>query len=182
MLQTYTEAQMLQYWKRRLGLIAPAAAESAEEPSDLTELDRRLLDDIRAWYAQVLRTAPADAVPVADLASEAVVLMCGEGMACVRLPDRGTRLMELMLEGWEHPLRIFAAPGSDLARLQRYPWTRGTPDDPAAILMPGRLEIYGVPPGQPEIRELLMVAAPTEGFTLDPALLRNAQLLVGAGN
>lgn len=179
MLQTYTEAQMLRYWKRRLGLIAPDTPEAAEALTDLTEMDRRLLDDIEAWYAELLRTAPAGDVPVEDLASEAVVLMRGEGVATVRLPDRGARVVEVMLEGWNNPLRIFAAPHSDLARLQRYVWTRGTPDDPAAILLPGRLEIYGVPPGEPQLRELLMVARPEAGFALNPALLRNAQLLVG---
>lgn len=175
MLKTYTEAEILQYWKRRLGL---AAADAPSPSSDLTELDARLLGDIQSWYANLLATAPPQCVPLANLAAEAEILSAADGMATLRLPDRGVRPVQLRMEGWDAPVRTFVGPHSDVARLQRYRWTRATPADPAAILLPGRLEVYGLPDATPCVAELLMTAYPDDGYVLDPALLSRSTLLI----
>lgn len=59
MLKRYSEQEMLDYWKGRLGIsVSPAVAGYR----DRTALDRKILDEVDLWYEEMLQSAPFDKV------------------------------------------------------------------------------------------------------------------------
>lgn len=171
----FSEQQMLQYWKSRLGL---AATYGTQPASDLSALDRKLSDDIAVWYESLLATAPEGTVPDADFHSVARIKEICSGGVVIDLPADGRRLLSLRMEGWSRTLRNFAAPRSDADRLQNDPLTRADTDDPVAVLHPRCVEVFGCG-DNPVLAELRMTCAPVGGgYELDARLLRDSELLL----
>lgn len=171
----FTEEQMLQYWKTRLGLAATCGTQPA---SDLSALDRKLGDDIAVWYEGLLATAPEGAVPDADFHSAARMREICSGGVVIELPSDGRRLLALKMEGWSRTLRVFAKPRSDADRLQNDPLTRADVDDPVAVLHPRCVEVFGCG-DSPKLEELRMTCQPSGGgYELDAQLLRDSVLLL----
>ena len=80
MLKRYSEQEMLDYWKGRLGIsVSPAVAGYR----DRTALDRKILDEVDLWYEEMLQSAPFDKVPVSDMA---------EAVSCRRLTDNSVEI------------------------------------------------------------------------------------------
>lgn len=194
MLRRFTEEEMLDYWKRRLGL---ALSPGVTGVSDHNGLDLKLLDDIRTWYADILQTAPPQLVNCENLASEATVTLLDENCMEVTVPERGTRFVAIRLKAWDRPVERTVAPGSPAARLQTDPLASATVDSPVVVEGVHRLFVYGlpgagetepqysgavgIPPHRPapEIESLVMAAFPADGsYVFDPGILRHSRLLL----
>lgn len=193
MLRKYTEQEMLSYWKRRMGL---EASGSVGGEKNLTELDRKLLDDIDIWYADLLENAPADRVPTEDVATEVSCRYTSENSALITLPPRGVRMVSVKMADWSSDEVESYSIYSDVARLQRNRLTRADTDSPVVLRRPGHLEVHGLrspleegisprgafvgPVGStPQLESLTMVVRPEAGtYVLDPTLLRRSSLLI----
>lgn len=190
MLKTFTEQEMLDYWKRRLGL---ASSPGVEGTGYDNRLDLKLTDDIRAWYADLLHTAPRHLLPVEDLGDEISARLSGDNCLEITIPERGIRFVSLKLADWPARVDFTYPPEGIHARMQLDSTTRATPDRPVVVGCHHRLMAYGLPSGMPgaesgaakappfrplpEIDLLEMVAAPADGtYRLDEALLLTAQL------
>lgn len=182
---------MLHYWKRRMGL---ATDPDVEGTGIDNSLDAKLRDDIRAWYADLLLTAPANLLPAEDLRDEASAKGAGDNCMEITFPERGVRFISLKLADWPARVDFTYSPESLRARMQHNPFTRATPDRPVVVSHRRRLMAYGLKSGLPlpeegneakappfrplpEIEILEMVAAPADGsYCLDEALLLSSQL------
>lgn len=183
MLKTFTETEMLDYWKRRLGLKASPAVVGHK---DYTALDKKLLDEIEIWYNDLLQNAPIDKVPVADFASDVACRRLSENTAEITIPQDAVRFVALRMEDWKCDEIETHSVYSDIARLQRNRLTRATIADPVVLERPGLLEAHGLREYDdeidlslqtPTIKKLEMVCRPKQGtFTLDPTLLRRSEL------
>lgn len=195
MLKTYTQAQMLTYWKRHLGMKASSVL---TDDHDLTELDLKLLSDIDAWYDDLLAEAPAEKLPVADLSASAAARYISDNAAEIILPEPGMRLVSVKMSDWQAAEVDTYSAYSDMARLQRNRLTRATTDDPVVIRRPGRIEVHGLntpdmpqvsdkdvtmqspaPTIRPQVETLEMVIHPPQGtYVLDSTLLRRSRLYI----
>lgn len=190
MLKTFTETEMLDYWKRKLGL---KASHSVGGEDDKTELDRRLLDEIDLWYDDMLATAPVDRLPTIQLADSVAARYLDDNSAEIILPERAMRLVNLRMKEWTAPEVEEHSVYSDLMRLQHNRLTRASVDEPAVFRRPGRLEVHGLstppqvseypdspkplPTATPSILSLEMVMRPENGtYIVDTALLRRSNL------
>ena len=180
MLKRYTEEEMLALRKRRLGL---SSSPGVVGTSDGNRLDAKLTDDIRAWYADLLLTAPRQLLPCEDPKDESTGRYVGENCTELVLPERGVRFVSLKLEAWDAAVEATFAPASRRAGLQKYRETWATPDAPVIVegrpsvrragfraatcrwrrSLPG--EAGNVPPYRPlpPVESLMMVAAPADG-------------------
>lgn len=187
MIKEFTAAEMLTLWRRSFGL-APSPGVGGF--SDATELDALLMAQIEVWYDRLLREARPELLPVADLGGQTVARLLTDNSADIPFPQRGVRPLRLRMEGWERDVTAFAAPESLTASMQRLRYARACPEDPVAILYPGRIEAHGlvaaasladplpaqerVPAARPApaIEMLEMVVRPPDGiYILDTSLL-----------
>lgn len=204
MLQRFTSAEMLRYWKRRLGLLADGTITDEE---DFSELDLKLVDDIRSWYADLLQSAPIGLLPIENLALETTVSAVGPNCVQVAIPERATRFVSVQLEGWAYHVDRVVPSNSHRAALQRVEIGRATADRPVVVEGAHSLYLYGLPAVEtavspearisggvtgggsgladgaerplPVLKSLLMVAFPKDGtYVLDPGLLRHSELLI----
>lgn len=175
-MKRFSEQQMLQYWKRRYGL---AALPGIKRLTDSNGLDEKLVEAIRAWYADLLRNAPAPLLPCAEMADEALVRKLSENSAVIFFPERGVRMTSVKMQGWAGRLAVAVDPNSDEAFLQNFSDTQGTPREPVAVRGEGRITVYGLADGVASLESLTMVAAPADGYIeLDESLLRHSELLL----
>ena len=115
----------------------------ATEGSDRLNTDAKMR--LRKWYASLLATAPADEVNTEDLKSEIrEAWYTSSGAMCVRLPERGVRLVEVRLPEWDRGVRAFARPGDAAALNQLNAELRATPARPVVILGEEVITIYGL--------------------------------------
>lgn len=187
MIKKYSQLEMLNIWKRKLGLKSSYRSVGI---SDLSELDKRLLQDIDAWYDEVLHSAPVEKLPREDLAGEAYSTYLTDNSVQVLLPARGIRLVAVKLREWEVEESETVSPWSDTARLQRNKLTRATSEDPVIVARPGKLILHGIrdpyseeePSGpikvpglaKPELQVLEMVVRPEDGsYVMDQSILRH---------
>ena len=188
MLKEYTAQEMLTLWRRSFGL---APSPRAGGFSDATELDEVLAAQIEVWYDRLLREAPPELLPTADLAGLTAARATGENSAEIPFPERGVRPLRLRMEGWTRDVTLFADPASLTASMQSLRHARACPEDPVAILFPRLIEAHGLAPAPsladtladasaripaqrpaPAIERLEMVVRPPEGlYVLDTALL-----------
>ena len=80
-----SELEMLNLWKLHHGYSTPRR-DCALERDDDAELDSLLLDEMRAWYANLLLTASPDLLPVEDVSEDCTVTKMAEGMVEMKLP------------------------------------------------------------------------------------------------
>ncbi len=185
MLQRYLPEEMLDYWKRRLG-IAEASGVCKVVRRDAAALDAKLADDLQLWYSSLLEEADPRLLPVDDLSDLAQAEYADDSCVRVVLPARGIRLVRVEMRGWDAPLSRFVSPNCRLGRVQANPLTRNGRADPVGVLYDRELRLYGVmprhefsTPGQTPLTGLYMVARPADGsFVFDDSLLRQAHLLI----
>lgn len=190
MLKTFTQSEMLTYWKRRLGLKASPVLAGE---NDLTEVDRKLLDDIDIWYDDVLLSAPVEKLPVRNVAPDVIAYYVDDNSAEIALPDECLRLVSVKMRDWEGDETEAYSVYSDIARLQRNRLTRATIDEPVVVRRPGRLVVHGLnapvaayaAADKPSVKHeaalerLEMVVRPPEGtYILDRTLLKHSQLTI----
>lgn len=161
---TLTAAEMLDLWRLRRALL-PLREDCAVERRDGIDLDRLLHAELRAWYANLLDTAPVDMLVLTDIARDVAPVLHDDGLMIVTLPTGCRRVVEVEAEGWTRAATV-AMVGSSLALRQDNPYSRGRVDAPVAVLHPGRLVLYSAPPGvaRPHLRRLLCVMEPEEGL------------------
>ncbi len=193
MIRTYTEEEMLSLYKRRLGLFE-ARNGGIVGRQDGNHLDEYLLTEMRAWYANLLRTADVGLLPVEDLSSEIdSSLYVDNATAEISLPARGIRLVSIKFKEWKQEVRFFYTPESEMAQMQKNYYLRATTRNPIVVVDRDKLIAYGVSrptvdidPSTPEIasatpqitpmkksvEKLLMIAEPTDGtYRFDDSLL-----------
>ena len=190
MLKTFTRSEMLTYWKRRLGLKASPVVAGE---TDLTEVDRKLLDDIDIWYDDVLLSAPVDKLPVRNVAADVIAYYVDDNSAEIAIPDECIRLVSIKMNDWDGDEPETYSVYSDIARLQRNRLTRATTDEPVVMRRPGRLVVCGLNPPvatlagsdkpavkhEASLERLEMVVRPPEGtYVLDRTLLKHSQLTI----
>lgn len=76
MIVTLSHERMLGLWRGRAGL-EPALAGASVERFDSLEIDTLLAVKMRAWYLELLDTAPLDRLDVRDVTSRVKVEACG---------------------------------------------------------------------------------------------------------
>ena len=168
MIKQFSEDEMLRIWRDRAGY-ADARCDCVVEYVDGVDNDRRLLADIRRWYADLLLNAPVDLLPTENLATEATVTKISDHSARIDLPSRGVRLLGLRFKGEEQEVTTFYSPGSRVERRYSDPSVRMYSRQ-IAIAYGRSVEVVG---GKcDELLSLRMVANPKDGaFVFDESLL-----------
>lgn len=172
----YTEDELLQEWKSRLGLLEQDCG-CTVSCHDGKALDAVLKSRLRSWYARQLRHAPGEWLPCQELSDEVEWARTDEqGELRLLLPERGGRPLSLKLRGWRRAIYRFCDPGSVEEALSRFPGLRPTVDEPLAILDGRVLRAMPAPERMgdtaDDVEELLMTASPGEGlYELSEALL-----------
>lgn len=173
MIETYTMEEMVAEWKLRRGMM-PLRTDAVADRVDGIDVDTLLRSMIAQWYGRLLREAPAELLPQADLASKAKVRKAdGDGAVEVKLPQECVRVLRVKLSDWlVDSIPIEATQAPKVETLQRSPYSRARQCNPVALAYPDRLMLYSTSAEAPELDILTCVAAPLNGtIALDSALL-----------
>lgn len=124
---------MLALWKRR-HFIEPLRADCTIERTDGIDLDARLREEMRAWYLDLLRHGPVEALAPAEIAGECRAVVSPEGVTELILPAGVERVLSVQLSGWCRAATVIADPRHPAVRLQetlsavvawKRPWLSG---------------------------------------------------------
>lgn len=161
---TLTAAEMLDLWRLRRALLL-LREDCAVERRDGIDLDRLLHAELRAWYSNLLDTAPVEMLVLTDIARDVAPALHADGHLTVTLPTGCRRVVEVEVEGWSRAATLTAS-DTPLALRQDNPYCRGRVDAPVAVVHPERLVLYSAPPGdvKPRLRRLLCIMEPEEGM------------------
>lgn len=157
-----TEAQMLEEWKKRRGFYAGIRSCDVER-DDGVDLDGVLQREYGNWYARLLREAPAEMLPIEDIAGECTVGIDARRVATITLPYRAIRPLSLRLDGWQTSIEQFCNPDSDEALAQRSEWTQAGSERPVVMAGPRWLKAYSAPTADAAIESLQAVCIPADG-------------------
>ena len=161
-----TSEQMLGYWRLLRGY-EPLRSDHAVTRRDGIDLDSLLMKEISAWYATLLDTAPVEMLVTTDIASSLVAVTRPDLSAMVALPDSCRRLISIALRGWEQPAVVVPVDDNpDLYAEQFNPYTCGSVQRPAAILMPDRtVRLYSMPSlaAFPVVESAVAIVEPADG-------------------
>ena len=155
------ESEMLDLWKQVMHLDTPRR-DCTVEWDDGIDLDALLLTHIKQRYAQLLNTAPAQLLPIEDLASE-VELSVDGNMVVAPAPQRCVRPVEWRLAEWKRSVTEFLDPCSHEAMLQLNEWSRGGVYNPAIIDYGFQLLMMSSASGEPQLAMARCVARPADG-------------------
>lgn len=129
MLASFTSSEMLRLWRVAAGL-EPLRADCTVEIVEGIDTDAMILNRMRAWYLKLLDTAPAQLLPVADIAPDLHLAHAPGGAATATMPARARRIIDIRLSSWMQP----AEPHTDTAavlRLAANPYCAPGPHSPA---------------------------------------------------
>ena len=157
-----TADEMLAEWKLRHGFTI-GRRECAVERDDGIDLDAGLRCDIDVWYESLLANAPAEWLPVYDIAGECRLEVNSDLSARLLLPASCRRVLEVKLSEWLRAVRVFEAPDSPRARLQQYPWTRGGIECPVCVSAHRSLLLYSAASASATAERVLAICAPEDG-------------------
>ncbi len=154
--------------RRKLsGLFEPLHGDAAITCCDGIDLDGLLQQQIDAWYARVLLTAPLDMLPLTDIAPQTPVSLTADGAGMAVLPEGTLRVASVTMEGWLRPAAVITDASSAVALAQTNPFARGSAAAPVAVMHPdGRLMLYTPPRGVARLSSLMAVVQPPEGTYL----------------
>lgn len=159
----YSRAEMLEDWKKRRGFYSGIRSCDVER-EDGVDLDGVLQREMDNWYGRLLREAPAEMLPVDDVADECMVDVDSRRVATITLPPRCVRPLEVRLSGWQSAVSHFAKPDSPEADAQRSEWTRGGVERPVVVEGARRLTAYSAPAtGDVKVERLMGVCRPADG-------------------
>ncbi len=164
----YTEDELLALWKRRMGLLEQDCG-CVVTHQDGADMDVLLRERLRSWYAEMLRGAPAELLPLREVSGEIQRITFGEdGRIRFHLPAEYSRVVSVKVGGWTLDVKRFEKAGSRRDRLALWPGLEPTEDEPLVVVA-GRM-VEAAPVG--ELGELWVVAGPEDGsYELDEALL-----------
>ena len=157
---TLTESEMLDLWKQVMLLETPRR-DCSVEWDDGINLDALMLTHIKQWYAHQLNHAPANMLPIEDLAAQ-VPLNCKDGIVIATTPQQCVRPVEWKLAEWKRSVTEFLDPCSHEAMLQLNEWTRGGACAPA-IVDYGFQMLMMSSAGTPQLERARCVVRPADG-------------------
>lgn len=169
---TLTTEQLLTHWRRHrlYEPVAPGGAELSLTLSPGTEAC--MAARLECAYARAVSEAPADEMPLTDIASRLTLAVSTDGAARTELPRGVLRIVSVECSGWYAPARIATPADTTLIARQTNIYSRGTPWQPVAIVYPQHMLLYGCTAADTVSRCMAVVAPePDSGFTLTPALL-----------
>ena len=152
----YSAQEMLNEWKLRTQMVN-YHRDCLVEREDGIDLDGVLLKKLNDIYERLLVEAPAEYLPVYDVAEDCKISVGADGVAHLLLPESCVRVLELKLSSWTHSLAKFEKPDSPLARLQESEWTRAGALHPVGVLGHRCLHVYSVRNGVEERVDKLLV-------------------------
>lgn len=173
MIVTLTRQQMLQLWRRRLGLDF-TTADATVERFDGIDMDACIESRMRSWYLDLLLNADPARLQAVDLSMRVkapVALQWGGGE--LFLPDDCVRPLSLSLRGWHRNVAVEQADsprGRDRLRLCVSKYSCPGPADPLALQRGRRIIV--APVLSDEVDTFSAIIDPGNGsYTLDEALL-----------
>lgn len=110
-----------------------------------------------------LAEAPAECLPVRDIAQEVEMTVGADGVAEIRLPDCCVRPLSLRLPGWSAAVSRFVTPTSAEAERQRHPFLRRGVQRPVCVGERGRITAYSTLPSAARPELLEAVCRPSAG-------------------
>lgn len=155
----YDTQRMLDAWRLRQGV--EPLSESVAERHDGYGLDRLMLAQADAWYAEAMAEMPTEALPVTDISDLLTMTLLADGTGVAALPEGCVRVVSVMMTGWEREA-VIAMPGSEAAADQLSPYTRGRTARPVAVVTHGTLRLY-TPPAPGSALRVKAVVMPAEG-------------------
>ncbi|MGN1246451.1 MAG: hypothetical protein ACI4UN_07430 [Muribaculaceae bacterium] len=175
MMMNLSELEMLDLWKLHHGYTMPRR-DCAVEREDDAYLDALLLDEMRAWYANLLMTAPPELLPQEDVRADCSATYSADGGVKLELPARCVRVLAVRMNGWKRDATTVHEAGSAADMRQSVEWLRGTTEHPVAIAdRGGTLRLYSVPKAtKPAVEKVQCVVRPDDGS------YRFAQSLLGS--
>lgn len=138
-----TKDEMLALWKQR-HYLEPLRADCQVSRSDALDVDARCLQDMRAWYLNLLQHGPDDWLASEDVGQQCQIVVSPDGVAEIELPENVVRVLWVRMPLWRQECRVETDAQSVKALLQGNPFSRGGIDNPAAVCLPGSrvLRIY----------------------------------------
>lgn len=163
---------MLKLWRMAAGL-EPLRADCTMERVDGIDLSALIEPRMRAWYLQLLDTAPLHLLPVEDVARDIAVEFCGmhEGAAGI-LPSSVRRLLEIHVTGWNaHAVPCSPDTQPRRHRLALNPYSAPGIQHPLCSLSGRRLHMQPFEAGDIVDHALAVSDPGPESYILDDSLL-----------
>ena len=127
---------MLALWKRR-HFMEPLRSDCRISRSDGIDVDRLCEEEMRAWYLNLLRTAPPRLLAPSNVARDCRATVSAHGVMEVILPEGVVRVLSVQLSGWEREAIVEQCMASPTVKLQSNPYGRGGAANPVAVHFPG---------------------------------------------
>ena len=138
---------MLKY-RRLSGGLEHLRSDCNIEQSDGISVDNLLEQQVRAWYLNLLDTAPRHLLAPDNISTTVTASLISEGDAGgarITLPAMCRRVFDIQLKGWHRPVEVL--PESEVSHVisrQLNQYTAATDSNPIAVFIPG--EIRGISP------------------------------------
>lgn len=160
---------MLAQWRTALG-IDTHRADSSVVRVDGIDLDAHIALRMRAWYLDLLDTAPLDRLELSDIAPAVTAHNEGRTLTAI-LPDVCRRVADIRLEGWERSVAPITDSRAETAlAMAASPYAAPGCAEPVAVLSGRRL--ICCPGGTGRIASLRAVVDPgPETYILHESLL-----------
>ena len=179
MYNIYTREQMLALWADLTGV---TRLFSSQLITDNDGLRTRTQWDIDCWYAHLLQHCPADFLPMEEVSALCTASYEGADAVRIILPSDVVRPVNLQLQNLSHEFdeldpQAYPQPDiKEIRRMQKYPLSAASPDDPVAVQLPGVIIIYGIPRGslgpKPVVKYLLAVKRDSDRYIFRPEALQ----------
>lgn len=140
-----SKAEMLAQWMLRRHL-EPVRTDCLVERDDAVDLEAVCAMEMRAWYLELLATAPAELLAPTDVAAECDCEASADGYSVdVWLPESVVRPLSARLAGWGRSAAV-VGPDDPSARLCATRFGAGGVAEPVAVAEAGgRLRLYSRP-------------------------------------
>lgn len=134
---TLSKEEMLRR-RRLLGGLEPLRHDCTIEQSDGIDVDALLEAQLRAWYLNLLDTAPAELLAPDNISATVTAVAADGGGVKLTMPAMCRRVFDVQLKGWQRAVKVLPASECErVAALQQNPYTAATAMRPVAVLMPG---------------------------------------------
>lgn len=111
-MKEFTAAQMLRIWRRHLGLDS-VRVDCTVEAFDGADIDALITDAMRAWYLELLDTAPLHLVPTGRATVRSTSVLANSLMHITVGPEV-RRVVDIESPRWSRPAAIMARAGMEV--------------------------------------------------------------------
>ena len=137
-----TDSQMLAHWRVYRGL-ANEHAECSIEIFDNINLDQRLRMEMRQWYLDLLDNGDLRHLVLTDISDRLKPVPLQTGIWRIKLPGEVRRLVSLVVDGADAPVKLIRETDVRRIKLNRNPYSRSSAAFPTAIITPdGWVTLY----------------------------------------